>query len=153
MSRTQSTNPQIVTLTIYIIGVADDQEARGSTIEDLKLRREEGKGRSQSIYLRTCYRSGFTLPLSDGPQLPDLTTMLVTVYTKLPDQEQDSISELRAIITSQISHRPCGLNNNPKALYMVYKTPMAPLIYQKRYLKEFIKTTIIYKDGYSIYRR
>jgi hypothetical protein len=67
VSRTQSTSPWIVTLTIYIIGVADDQEARGSTIEDLKLRREEGKGRSQSICLRTCYRSGFTLPLSDGP--------------------------------------------------------------------------------------
>jgi hypothetical protein len=45
MSRTQSTSPWIVTLTIYIIGVADDQEARGSTIEDLKLRRERGEAR------------------------------------------------------------------------------------------------------------
>jgi hypothetical protein len=67
MSRTQSTSPWIVTLTIYIIGVADDQEARGSTIEDLKLRRKGGKGRSQSISSRTCYRSGFKLTPSDGP--------------------------------------------------------------------------------------
>jgi hypothetical protein len=67
MSRTQSTSPWIVTLTIYIIGVADDQEARGSTIEDLKLRRKGRKGRSQSICSWTCYRSGFKLPLADGP--------------------------------------------------------------------------------------
>jgi len=51
MSYTQSTSPWIVTLTIYIIGVADGQEARGSTIEDLKLRREGERGRDQSISL------------------------------------------------------------------------------------------------------
>ena len=51
------------------------------------------------------------------------------VYIEPLDQEQDPISKLRAIITSQMSYRLYGLNNNPKALYIVYKTLMAPLIY------------------------
>jgi len=36
---------------------------------------------------------------------------------------------------------------------MVYKTPMAPLVCQKRFLKAFTETTIIHKDRYSKYRR
>jgi hypothetical protein len=51
-----------------------------------------------------------------------------------------------------MSHGPCGLNSNPKAPYMVHKTPTAPLVCQKRFPKAFIKTTIIYKDGYPEYR-
>ena len=39
----------------------DNKRVRGSPIEDLKLRREEGKGGSQSIYLRTYYKSYFKL--------------------------------------------------------------------------------------------
>jgi hypothetical protein len=50
-----------------------------------------------------------------------------------------------------MSYGPYSLNNNPKALYIVYKTLVAPLIYQKQYLKEFIEITIICKDGYPIY--
>lgn len=73
------------------------------------------------------------------------------VYIKLLDQEWNPMGELRAIITSQMSYGPCGLNNNPKALCIVRKTLIAPLACQKRYLKEFIEMTIIYKDGYSIY--
>jgi hypothetical protein len=52
-----------------------------------------------------------------------------------------------------MSHSPCGLNGNPKAPYIVHKTPTAPLAYQKRFPKAFTETTIIHEDGYPEYRR
>jgi len=80
MSRTQSTSPWIVTLTIYIIGVADDQEARGSTIEDLKLRREEGKGKRPEYILTDVLQVWFQpIPLTDDRKSPDLSGLPVTV--------------------------------------------------------------------------
>ena len=36
---------------------------------------------------------------------------------------------------------------------MVRKTPTAPLVCQKRFLKAFTATTIIREDGYPKYRR
>jgi hypothetical protein len=45
-----------------------------------------------------------------------------------------------------------GLNDNPKALYIVCKMPAALLVYQKRFPKAFAATIIICKDGYSEYR-
>jgi hypothetical protein len=52
-----------------------------------------------------------------------------------------------------MSHGPCGLDGNPKAPYIVRKTPTAPLACQKRFPKAFTETTIIYEDGYPEYRR
>ncbi len=52
-----------------------------------------------------------------------------------------------------MSHRPYSLEDNPKVLYIVCKTPIAPLVCQKRFPKAFIATTIVYKDGYPEYRR
>lgn len=57
------------------------------------------------------------------------------------------------MVTSQISHGPCGLEDNPKALYMARKTPAAPLVYQKRFPKAFTAITIVREDGYPEYRR
>jgi hypothetical protein len=59
--------------------------------------------------------------------IPNLVNKII--YTKLPDLLWDSIGKLMAVITSQISHGPYSLNNNPKALYIVYKIPIALLIY------------------------
>jgi hypothetical protein len=79
MSRTQSTSPWIVTLAIYIIGVADGQEARGSTIEDLKLRREGGKGKRPEYILTDVLQVWFQpIPLIDDRKSPDLTGLPVT---------------------------------------------------------------------------
>jgi hypothetical protein len=45
-----------------------NRRVRGSPIEDLKLRRGVGRGRSQSICLWSYYRSGFKLyPFADDP--------------------------------------------------------------------------------------
>jgi hypothetical protein len=74
------------------------------------------------------------------------------VCTELPDPLWDPAGELTAIVTSQMSYRPYGLNNNPKAPYMVRKTPAAPLTCQKRFPKAFAATIIIRKDGYPEYR-
>jgi hypothetical protein len=57
-----------------------------------------------------------------------------------------------AVVTGQMSYRLYGLNNNPKALYMVRYIPIALLIYQKRFPKAFTAITIIRKDRYSEYR-
>jgi hypothetical protein len=56
-----------------------------------------------------------------------------------------------AMVTSQISHGPYGLNNNPKAPYIIHKTPIAPLTYQKRFPKIFAATIIIRKNKYPEY--
>jgi hypothetical protein len=56
-----------------------------------------------------------------------------------------------AIITSQMSHRPYGLNNNPKALYMACSMPVALLVCQKRFPKVFIAIIIICKNRYPEY--
>ena len=87
MSRTQSTSPWIVTLTIYIIGVADGQEARGSTIEDLKLRREGGKGKRPEYILTDVLQVWFQpIPLTDDRKSPDLTGLPVTTISKPESQ-------------------------------------------------------------------
>ena len=44
-----------------------NRRVKGSPIEDLKLKREGRKRRSQSIYSRTYYKSGFKLSFTDGP--------------------------------------------------------------------------------------
>jgi hypothetical protein len=74
------------------------------------------------------------------------------VYTELLDPLWDPAGKLIAIVTSQMSYGPYGLNNNPKAPYIVCKTPIALLVYQKRFPKAFAATTIIRKDGYPEYR-
>jgi hypothetical protein len=51
-----------------------------------------------------------------------------------------------------MSYGPYGLNDNPKAPYIVRKTPAAPLVYQKRFPKAFAAITIICKDRYPEYR-
>jgi hypothetical protein len=56
-----------------------------------------------------------------------------------------------AIITGQISHGPYSLNNNPKALYMVYKIPIALLACQKRFPKAFAAIIIIRENRYPEY--
>ncbi len=73
------------------------------------------------------------------------------VCAELPNLLWDLISELTAIMTSQISHRLYSLVNNPKAPYIVYKIPATLLICQKRFLKAFTETTIIRKDRYPEY--
>ena len=82
---------------------------------------------------------------------PDLVDKVVC--TELPDPLWDPAGELTAIVTSQMSYGPCGLNDNPKAPCMVRKTPAAPLACQKRFPKAFAATTIICEDGYPEYRR
>jgi hypothetical protein len=47
------------------------------------------------------------------------------------------------IVTSQISHRLYSFSDNPKVLYIVYKTPIALLTCQKRFLKAFAAITIV----------
>jgi hypothetical protein len=74
------------------------------------------------------------------------------VYTELPDPLWDPIGELTAVVTSQMSHGPYGLNNNPKAPYIVRYIPAALLAYQKRFPKVFMAIIIIYKNGYPEYR-
>jgi hypothetical protein len=81
--------------------------------------------------------------------IPDLVNKVICA--ELPDLLWDSIGKLIAIITGQMSYRPCGLNNNPKALYMVRKISIALLICQKRFPKVFVAIIIIYKDEYPEY--
>jgi hypothetical protein len=81
---------------------------------------------------------------------PDLVDEVVC--TELPDPSWDPAGELTAIVTSQMSHGPYSLNDNPKAPYMVRKTPAVPLACQKRFPKAFAAMTIIRKDGYPEYR-
>jgi hypothetical protein len=66
------------------------------------------------------------------------------IYTELPDPLWDPIDKLTTIVTSQISYGPYS--------HIVRKTPVALLIYQKRFPKAFAAITIIYKDGYPEYR-
>jgi hypothetical protein len=48
-------------------------------------------------------------------------------------------------------YRLYGFNNNPKALYIVYKTPIVLFIYQKKFPKIFTAIIIIYKNKYFEY--
>jgi hypothetical protein len=74
------------------------------------------------------------------------------VCTELLDREWDPSGELIAVVTSQMSHGPCGLEDNPNAPCMVHKTPTAPLACQKRFPKAFTATTIVHEDRYPEYR-
>jgi hypothetical protein len=56
-----------------------------------------------------------------------------------------------AVITSQISHGLYSLNNNLKALYMVYNIPIALLTCQKRFPKAFMAIIIICENRYPEY--
>ncbi len=58
--------------------------------------------------------------------MPELVNKVVCA--ELPNLLQDPIGELIAIVTSQMSYRPYNLVNNPKALYIVHKTPTTLLI-------------------------
>jgi hypothetical protein len=82
-----------------------------------------------------------------------LTPNLVNkvICAELPDPLWDPIGKLMAVVTSQISHGPCGLNNNPKAPYMACSMPVAPLTCQKRFPKAFMAIIIICKNGYPEY--
>jgi hypothetical protein len=75
------------------------------------------------------------------------------VYAELRDREWDPTGELTVVVTSQMSHGPCGLEDNPKAPCMVRKTPTAPLACQQRFLKAFTAMIIVREDGYPEYRR
>jgi hypothetical protein len=75
------------------------------------------------------------------------------VCAELPDASWDPTGELTDIVTSQMSHGPCGLANNPKAPCMVRKTPTALPTCQKRFPKAFAAATIVREDGYPEYRR
>ncbi len=81
--------------------------------------------------------------------MPELVNEVVCA--KLLDLLWDPISELTTVVTSQMSHRPCSLKNNPKALYMVYKTPTALLACYKRFPKAFTAITVICEDRYPKY--
>jgi hypothetical protein len=81
---------------------------------------------------------------------PDLVNEVIC--TELPDPLWDPTGELTAVVTGQMSHGPYGLNNNPKALYIVRYMPAAPLACQKRFPKVFTAITIICKNGYPEYR-
>ncbi len=59
--------------------------------------------------------------------MPELINKVM--YIELPDREQDLIGELIAMVTSQMSHRLYGLEDNPKAPCIVYKMPIIPLVY------------------------
>jgi hypothetical protein len=80
---------------------------------------------------------------------PDLVNKVIC--TKLPDLLWDPIGKLMAMITSQMFYGLYSLNNNPKALYMVCKIPIALLTYQKRFPKIFTAIIIIYKNRYPEY--
>jgi hypothetical protein len=55
------------------------QKARGSTIEDLKLRREGGKGKRLEYILTDVLQVWFQpIPLTDDRKSPDLTGLPVT---------------------------------------------------------------------------
>jgi hypothetical protein len=73
------------------------------------------------------------------------------ICAELPDLLWDPMGKLMAVVTSQISHGPCGLNNNPKAPYIIHKMPIALLAYQKRFPKIFAVTIIICKNRYPEY--
>jgi hypothetical protein len=80
---------------------------------------------------------------------PDLVNEVVC--TELPDPLWDPTGELTAVVTGQMSYGPYGLNDNPKAPYMVRYMPAALLVYQKRFPKAFMAIMIICKDGYPEY--
>lgn len=75
-----------------------------------------------------------------------LTPELVdeVVCAKLLDLAWDPTGELVSVVTSQMSHGPCGLDDNPKAPCIVRKA----LACQKRFPKAFTATTVVRKDGY-----
>ncbi len=83
--------------------------------------------------------------------MPELVNEVVCA--KLLDREQDPISKLIAMVTSQMSHGLCGLEDNPKAPYIVHKTPTALLACQKRFPKAFTAITIVREDEYPEYQR
>jgi hypothetical protein len=82
--------------------------------------------------------------------IPDLVNEIICA--ELPDPLWDPTGELTAVVTSQMSHGPCGLNNNPKAPCIVRKTPIALLACQKRFPKAFAAIIIIREDRYPEYR-
>jgi hypothetical protein len=81
---------------------------------------------------------------------PDLVNEVICA--ELPDLSWDPTGELTAVVTGQMSYGPYGLDDNPKAPYIVRKTPIAPLACQKRFPKAFAAIIIIRKDGYPEYR-
>jgi hypothetical protein len=81
--------------------------------------------------------------------IPDLVNKVICA--ELLDLLWDPIGKLITVVTSQISHGPCGLKDNPKALYMVRKMPIALLTYQKRFPKVFAAIIIIRKNRYPEY--
>jgi hypothetical protein len=57
------------------------QRAKGSTIEDLKLRMEGGKGKGPEYILMDVFQVWFQpIPLIDDCKSPDLTGLPVTFY-------------------------------------------------------------------------
>jgi hypothetical protein len=82
---------------------------------------------------------------------PDLVNEVICA--KLPDLSWDPTGELMAVVTSQMSHGPCGLDDNPKAPYMARSMPVALLACQKRFPKAFTATIIIRENRYPEYRR
>ena len=75
------------------------------------------------------------------------------VCAELPDRSWDPTGELTDVVTSQMCHGPCGLEDGPRAPCMVRKTPAALPRCQKRFPRAFIATTVVREDGYPEYRR
>lgn len=61
-------------------------------------------------------------------------------------------SDLREIVTGQMTHGPCG-DDNEKAPCMASKTPNDPLRCQKNFPKPFSPATVVREDSYPEYRR
>jgi hypothetical protein len=69
------------------------------------------------------------------------------VYTKIPDSSWDLTGNVRALLTAHMLYDPCG-EENLTASYMVYNYLEVLLKCNKRFPKEFIRWTLINKDGY-----
>jgi hypothetical protein len=80
--------------------------------------------------------------------IPELIDKVVCA--ELLDLSWDPTGKLIDIVTSQMSHRLYSIDYL-NSLYMVCKTLIVLLKCQKRFLKVFVATTIVYKDRYPEY--
>jgi hypothetical protein len=74
------------------------------------------------------------------------------VCAEIPDPSWDPTGELRALVTGNMLHGPCG-DDNPHTPCMVRQYPHGPLACSKRFPKPFTERTMINEDGYPEYCR
>lgn len=74
------------------------------------------------------------------------------ICAELPDPAWDPMGELAEVVTTQMSHGPCG-QDYPNSPCMRRRTPDSPLTCQKRFPKPFTEVTVVNEDGYPEYRR